>query len=226
MIAWEIITKLGTYLSVPLHDLDVIAKFNGTNIQQTRDFIKISCESFIDRILDHHRWHEHITQHNPIPMRDDSTYLAQLEIAETPSTPEEQEKLRNEFFNYCQVIGKAIYAMTVACPDISPAVIKLAQYSNNPAKIHYQALQHLIKYLALTKTRGIHYWQKQRVHHLPYVKPEPCISNTEIMHGIPQTQHPKILHGFVDSDWGSDRKHRICNRNCNYAWRRSNMLQI
>ena len=206
-IARALIERIGKYLSVPLHDLGIISKFNGINIQQSQDFIKISCEDFIDRVLDHHQWHEQITQHNPIPMRDESTYLAQLEIA-TPPTLKEQEQLRTEFFNYRQVIGEAIYAMTVARPDISPAVIKLAQYSNNPAKIHYQSLRILMKYLALTKTRGIYFWRNKLVPDLPKIQAEPCISTSDITDDIPHTKQPRIIHGYVDSDWGSDRSHR------------------
>ena len=43
------------------------------------------------------------------------------------------------------------YAMTTCCPDISFDVIKLSQYSANPAEIHYKAARQFMKYLALTK---------------------------------------------------------------------------
>jgi hypothetical protein len=83
-------------------------------------------------------------------------YQAQLESTELPATAAAGQKLHNEFFNYLQVIGKAIYAMTIARCDIAFAIIKLSQYSANPAKIHYQALRQLFKYLALTKSQGIY----------------------------------------------------------------------
>jgi hypothetical protein len=98
-------------------------------------------------------------------MRNDTAYQAQIEMATLPSTMEEQQQLHNENFNYCQAIGEAIYAMTVAHPDITYAVIKLSQYSANPAKNHYQAVRHLFKYLALTKDRGIYYWQNIQYPH-------------------------------------------------------------
>jgi hypothetical protein len=123
-------------------------------------------------------------------------------------TPEECLQLHNNHFNYRQAIGEAIYSMTVARPDITYAIIKLSQYSNNPAKIHYQAVRHLFKYLALTKSRGIHYWRKHPVPGLPVITAEPCVSHSAILDSIPQTKQPHRIHAYVDSDWGSDRTHR------------------
>jgi hypothetical protein len=207
-ITKEIIRQVGVQLTVPLHDLGVLTKFNGVNILQTRDYIKIHCESFLDKVLTQHGWQEDIKQHNPIPMRNDTAYQAQMEAAELPATESERKQLHNEFFNYRQCIGEAIYAMTVARPDIAFAVIKLSQYSANPAKIHYQALRHLFKYLALTKTRGIYFWRKIPVPDLPVIPAEHCVSHSEILHSIPKTKQPHRMHAFVDSDWGSDRSHR------------------
>ena len=207
-IAQAVIKQIGQYLSVPLNDLGIIKKFNGIDVTQARDYVKISCETFLDKVLDQHGWQETITQHNPIPMRDDNTYQQQLEIAELPTTIQQQQQLRDENFNYRQVIGEAIYAMTVARPDISAAVIKLSQYAANPAKIHYQALRHLMKYLALTKSHGIHYWRTVPNLLLPDVKPQTCILDDDITRSIPQNTKPEVLQGYVDSDWGTDRSHR------------------
>jgi hypothetical protein len=207
-IAKEIIRKVGNRLTVPLHDLGTLKKFNGVDILQTRDYIKISCESFLDKVIAQHGWDETIEQHNPVPMRGDSAYQAQLETAELPATEAERRKLHNDFFNYRQAIGECIYAMTVARCDIAFAVIKLSQYSANPAKIHYQALRQLFKYLALTKLRGIYYWRKIPVPDLPVIPADPCVSHSDILDTIPRTKQPNRLHAYVDSDWGSDRTHR------------------
>jgi hypothetical protein len=139
------------------------------DILQTRDYAKVSCESFLKKVLQQHGWDETIEQHNPIPMRNDTAYQAQIETAIPPSAPKESRTLHDKNFNYQQAIGEGIYAMTVARPDIAYAVIKLSQYSHNPAKIHYQAVRHLFKYLALTKDRGIYYWRKHPVPGLPIV---------------------------------------------------------
>jgi hypothetical protein len=207
-ISKEVIRQVGERLTVPLHDLGILNKFNGVDILQSRDYIKLSCESFLSKVITQHGWEETITQHNPVPMRCDTAYQAQLESAEQPETESERKQLHNEFFNFRQCIGEAIYAMTVARPDIAYAVIKLSQYSANPAKIHYQALRQLFKYLALTTTKGIYFWRKITVPSLPVIPADPCVSHSEILDTIPKTKQPHRMHAFVDSDWGSDRTHR------------------
>ena len=141
-ICKQIINDIGKHLTVPLHLLDRTTKFNGVDVLQTQNYIKISCQSYLDKVLDNHKWQETIQQHNPIPMRDDSKYQTELETA-TPPTIAEAKALQNDHFNYRQAIGEAIYAMVTCRPDISYAVIKLSQYSINPAAIHYQAVRHL-----------------------------------------------------------------------------------
>jgi hypothetical protein len=207
-ISKEIIRQVGAQLQVPLNDLGTLTKFNGLDILQTRDYIKIYCKSFLDKVLKQHGWEETIKQHNPIPMRNDTAYHAQLESATLPATADDAKQLQEEHFNYRQAIGEAIYAMTIARPDIAYAVIKLSQYSANPAKIHYQAVRHLFKYLALTTERGVYYWRKIPVTSLPVVPAEACVSRSAILDTIPKTKQPHRMHAYVDSDWGSDRTHR------------------
>jgi hypothetical protein len=207
-ISKEIICQIGAQLQVPLNDLGTLTKFNGLDIVQTRDYTKIHCQSFLTKVLKQHGWEETITQHNPVPMRNDTTYHAQMEGALLPATPEAAQQLQEEHFNYRQAIGEAIYAMTIARPDIAFAVIKLSQYSANPAKIHYQAVRQLFKYLALTTARGVYYWRKIPVPALPVIAAEACVSHSAILDTIPKTKQPSRLHAYVDSDWGSDRTHR------------------
>ena len=48
------IQKIESQMQNPLNDLGVIKRFNGIDIQQARDFVKISCETYIDKIVSHH----------------------------------------------------------------------------------------------------------------------------------------------------------------------------
>ena len=54
-IAKEIIARIGNKLQVPLNHLGVIAKFNGIDVLQTRSHIKISCQTYLDKVLDTHK---------------------------------------------------------------------------------------------------------------------------------------------------------------------------
>ena len=130
-----------------------------------------------------------------------------LETTDLP-TPTEATTLKQSHFNYRQAIGEAIYAMVTCRPDISYAVIKLAQYSINPALIHYQAVRHLFRYLALTKSRGIHYWRKHPVKQLDQIPHKNTITNSDILSTFPDTAMPQSIHSYVDSDWGNDKVHR------------------
>jgi len=91
-------------------------------------------------------------------MRAESEYHRVLETTEGPVRPEDKYDLQKQMgFNYRQLIGELIFAMTACRLDISPAIIKLSQYNSNPAKCHYQAAKALCEYLYATREEGIHY---------------------------------------------------------------------
>jgi hypothetical protein len=73
-----------------LHDLGIIKRFNGLDIHQTRDYLKISCELCVDKINTHHRWRNKKAADRPIPMRNDAACQATLELAAAPKTEKEQ----------------------------------------------------------------------------------------------------------------------------------------
>ncbi len=75
----------------PLNELGVIKRFNGLDIQQTRHYVKISCQTYIDKIVEHHEWQQEHTANLPIPMRNDSTYQANLKLSYGPEDVKEQQ---------------------------------------------------------------------------------------------------------------------------------------
>ena len=79
----------------------------------------VSCESYINKVLNHHGWQESHTQHNLIQMKEDGKYQMQMETTTLP-TPAEAKALQNKHFNYRQAIGEAIYAMVTHATQISP----------------------------------------------------------------------------------------------------------
>jgi hypothetical protein len=193
----------------PLNDLGVINHFNGIDILQARDFVKISCETHIDKIVSHHGWQHEIASNQPIPMRADSESLRKLELSKGPENPVEAQALETEMgFSYRQAIGELIFAMTVGRIDISYPIIKLSQYSAMPSKAHYQAVKQIFVYLHATRDHGLTYWRPEPNMNLPYHEPPMPISAPSALNGIPSTESAHNLHGYVDSDWGSDRQHR------------------
>jgi hypothetical protein len=88
---------------------------------------------------------------------------------------DEPESPKVDIKEYQQVIGSLLYAALGTRPDISFAVGKLAQYSSDPRKVHRDAADQIIRYLARTISYGLTYHQ----------------SNDEL-----------DITGYSDADWG------------------------
>ena len=142
-------------------------------------------------------------------MRTETAFMAALETTEGPTDEHARKALETEMgFSYRQAIGEAIFAMTICRMDISPAIIKLSQYSEKPAKCHYIALKNLFAYLNATKTEGLYYWRPEPRDDLPD-EPLPIpISDEEKLYEYFPINDPLELKGTTDSTWGNDRKHR------------------
>ena len=75
---------------------------------------------------------------------------------EDVSTSDEQvEKLTREYnIHYRACIGSLIYLLSKIV-DLSFAVHKLAKFSANPGKVHFEGLIHLLRYIRYNKTLGL-----------------------------------------------------------------------
>ena len=78
---------------------------------------------------------------------------------EDVSTSDEQvESLTREFnSHYRSCIGSLIYLLLTRL-DFSFAVHKLAKFSANPGKVHFEGLVHLLRYIRDNKTLGLKYY--------------------------------------------------------------------
>ena len=78
---------------------------------------------------------------------------------EDVSTSDEQvEKLTREYnIHYRACIGSLIYLLYTIV-DLSFAVHKLAKFSANPGKVHFEGLVHLLRYIRDNKTLGLKYY--------------------------------------------------------------------
>ena len=66
-------------MNIKIKDLGIIKRYNGTDVEQTREYIKLHSESYITKICKGHGWDNDIKMHtHPIPMNPDRTYLASL----------------------------------------------------------------------------------------------------------------------------------------------------
>ena len=98
--------------------------------------------------------------------------------------------------------------MVTCRPDISFPLIKLSQYSTNPAREHYEAIKHIFKYVKATINDGLYYWRSEPRPDLPSLP----LPNTTLLqynnNSMDNVDSPQHLHGAVDSDWGGDSTHR------------------
>ena len=78
---------------------------------------------------------------------------------EDVSTSDEQvEKLTRKFnIHYRSFIGSLIYLLSTKA-DLSFSVHKLAKFSANPGKLHFEGLIHLLRYIRDNRTLGLKYY--------------------------------------------------------------------
>ena len=109
---------------------------------------------------------------------------------EDVSTSDEQvERLTREYnIQYRACIGSLIYLLSTRV-DLSFAVHKLAIFSANPGKLHFEGLVHLLRYIRNNKTLGLKYY--------PDLKDAP-VTDFLIQSNINTKNH---LMAFSDSSW-------------------------
>ena len=79
-----------------------------------------------------------------------------------PVTTEQVEKLTREFnFHYRDCIGPLIYLLPKIV-DLSFAVQKLAKFTSNTDKVHYEVLLHLLRYIRENRTLGLNYYDDMK----------------------------------------------------------------
>ena len=164
----KVIDLISSKLSAPMHKLGVINRYNGIDVMQTQDYVKIHNATYLKKTLKNHAWLIDIQKShvNPIPMKESTNYQQLLDMAKPPQTEEGKQHLEEEMgFSYHVAIGEAMFAMVTCRPDIAFSVIKLSKFCNAPAREHYLAVKNLFRYLRATIDDGIIYWQKSSLKH-------------------------------------------------------------
>jgi hypothetical protein len=222
--------KYPTEDKAPIKFLGLLDKFIGTDVHQTRHYTKLSCESYIQRMLQSHGWDK------PSPNEDLPTskpfeplsHAKVEEIYQTVGPPEgsSQHKALEQVmkFPYRGLLGELLYAYVTARPDLGYSVTTLSKFATHPDTIHYQALKRLAIYLRQTITWGIIYWRNNPCMSLPDIPIHPVQWDTTEPFDveIPVDQ----LYGYVDSAHATDLRNRrsttgyaFCLAGGTIAWR-------
>ena len=78
--------------------------------------------------------------------------------ADESTSYEQVDKLTRELYiHYTAFIGLLIYLLSTIL-DLSFEVHKLAKFSTNPGKVHFEGLVHLLRYISDNKTLGLNYY--------------------------------------------------------------------
>ena len=210
-IATDVINTIDKYMQIKIKDLGQLARYNGVDIVQAKHFVKLNNPTYLRKIIQEHQWmvNDVCTHRHPLPMTDDKDYIKKLETATPPMTEDDKVNLQLKMkFNYRQAIGELIFAMVTCRPDISFPLIKLSQYSANPAQIHYESVVQIFRYLHATIDDGIIYWRSQPNNTLPDLPlPEVHHDNYDITQRH-DSSDPMTIDAHVDSDWAGDVTHR------------------
>ena len=89
-IANEVFEQIQKKITQPLHILNKLTMYNGSNVQQIKQFIKISCTTYIKKILKGKDWsNEGNHTITKTPMNHEKKILMSLENTEGPTDPNE-----------------------------------------------------------------------------------------------------------------------------------------
>ena len=128
-------------------------------VLQTRDYVKISVEMYLERVCKRHldMWMNVRQDTTSTPLQCKMEFIRDFLAAEGIDDPDAQEALAKEMgFGYRSGMGEAIFAMVTAQPDVAHAVTRLSQHNVCPHKLHYASLHHLLKYLFNIRDDGIY----------------------------------------------------------------------
>ena len=123
---------LDDHLQIPIKRQGHLDMSNGVNIHQTRDYIKLTCTTFIDKISEKYlaTWMQQMYTANsrPTPFPSDANWWHDFNVAIGDPDPKEHATLAKSMqLSYWAGVGKMIWAMTTCHPDVAYVSMKLSQ---------------------------------------------------------------------------------------------------
>ena len=205
---------LDDQLTMPIKRQGLLDMFNGIDVIQTRDYIKIDCHTYVDKFcakyLDSWLRKFYITEDRPTPFPSDKDWLKGLNSTTGSNDPKVISKLESSHqVKYRGGVGELIWAMTTCRPDLAFASVKLSQSNSTPAEIHFHALKHAIRYLYATRTDGIYFWRTSSRPDLPAGPTPPVSSNlNDLLLDDRPSHDATVAVAYGDSDWATCVKTR------------------
>jgi len=153
-LAKHLYDQIGEALQLPSEDtppfkhLGLLNNFNGLDIAQHSDAIKLLCEKYIDRLLTTHGW---LKPSPPVPSKPSAPLpvdtVTSLHAHQGPpeNTAEHAALVSKCGFAYRTLLGKLLHAYITCRPDIGYAFIMLSKFSTCPHDHHFAMLKKVAK---------------------------------------------------------------------------------
>jgi hypothetical protein len=208
-IANHLLDLIDDKLSIPMKCQVLVTLYNGLDILQTWDYIKVLCETYIDRIsnihLDHGWMKLYLILDCPTPLPTTPPFMKGLQMEEGNPNPVTQQTLEKKMgFNYRSGIGQLVYAMVCCRPDLSFATVKLSQHNSRPGRVHFEGVHHTLKYLYQTQLEGLYFWRTTPPSELESILLPTILSTEHDLLLTKRQQHNALnAHGMSNTDWVS-----------------------
>jgi hypothetical protein len=110
-IANHVLNLIDDKLTIPMKHQGLVTLYNGLNIIQTWDYIKVLCETYIDRIsnihLDHGWMKSYLISDRPTPLPTTPQFMKALQTDDANPNPIAQQNLEKKMgFSYRSEIGQ------------------------------------------------------------------------------------------------------------------------
>jgi hypothetical protein len=196
---------LDKHWQVPMTRYGMMKHFNGIDVSQSRTHIPISTKTYLDTVFNSYGWNLTPTS---LPMNPSNGCVRALDDA-TPLDPVERTRADNTRFRYRAAIGELIWPMITTRPEISYPVVKLSQFSSNPAKVHYDAVYGIYQYLFGKRNDGLTYTRTVTTDWGPIITHVPLRSQPmDRKEEHTPAENLTTLYGYSDSDWAMGIRHR------------------
>jgi hypothetical protein len=144
-------------LKIPIKRQGYLDMYNRVDILQTRYYIKMSVQTYIDKICE--PYFSTPTPARSTPLPSDATWLKKFNAATGNVDPNKQAKLAKSMqLNYRSGVGELIWAMTTCQPDLAIARVKLSQSNSCPHELHFHSLKHALKFMYNSWDDGLYFW--------------------------------------------------------------------
>jgi hypothetical protein len=138
-IAGGIFDDINNCLTFPLECMGLVSLINGIDVLQTRDYIKISVKTYLERICERHleTWMIVGCDKVSTSLKNEKEFVRGFLAAADDNDPDAQANLAKEVgFGYRSGVGKAIFASVTTPPDTAHALTQLSQHNLCPHKLH------------------------------------------------------------------------------------------